>query len=366
VAPGGAGSTQRRQRLTSTPSVTRVAEALGLDRRHWPWLRRLAALPSGPRLEPLAPDPVGGMLTDLGVDPATVADTVATIPTPDRDPERWWLVERCQQLLVDTMADLDADVGRWPDLPGALGAAGRCFPLHWYVATVPATRRWHAAHGVSCGISKASLSDLARHARIGRSETGHCGLDAAWWMTRHVRALLYEVGGLQYVPFRFGSPAEQPDPWCDPAAADRLGPGLRPGDTAVGLHVPAGADLRPEQVERSMAAAADLFDRLVPSPHPRVLTCSSWLLDEVLADLLPPDSAIVALARRFTLVPGALAADRAVLAFVFTKRGVAPTRAGATTRLQRAVLDHLEAGGHFSWRSGWSQFPARVTFPWAP
>lgn len=330
-----------------------VLAGLELDETYRPWLTRLGAVPPGPDLTPLEPGATSDLLGGLGVDAATVSEVVGTLPSPSGDPERWWLLQRCHWLLAATMGDVTADVGRWPDLPPALGARGRCFPFHWYAATVPLARRWHATHGLSEEVSTASLADLGRHSAIGRLVAGVSGLDAPWWMTHHVRAVLYEVGGLQYVPYRLGAPCQQPDPWYTPAMAAALGPGFGAGDDAVALHVPAGAPLDAASVERSMGAAADLLDRVVPGTSGRLATCSSWLLDEGLAALLPAGSSILSFAGRFQLVPGGLEADRAVVGFVFTKRGVAPTRAGAQTRLQRGVLDHLGAGRHFSWRTGW-------------
>jgi len=107
-----------------------------------------------------------------------------------------------------------------------------------------------------------------------------------------------------------------------------------------------------------MAGARRLLDAVFPSPTRRVLTGSSWMLDDQLGDLLTPDSNIVRLQRTFQLVPGWLDGDGALLRSVFRQWGDSPASGVARTGLQQAVLDHLHAGGHFRWRTGWRELGA--------
>ncbi len=330
-----------------------VAATLGLDERHRPWLADLERHADGEPLAPLVPAEIAQRLRELGCSPGAVDDALATLPDPAGDPAWWWLLERCHRRLVDAIGDPEARLERWPLLPDHLGLAGRCFALHWYAATVPATREWHRRRGIPEAVTRATLSDLGRHEAIYRRLHGSSGVDAPWWMTLHVRGLLLEVGPLQYEPAHIGDGTSQP--WYDDAEAARRGPRFRPGDASLGVHIPAGVRLDPAACVASMRDASALCARVHPTPGARLLTCSSWLLDDQLADHLPADANILAFQRSFELVPGWSECDEIVLDFTFRKRGLPVDARSATTRLQRAALAHLAAGRHFRWRTGWRQ-----------
>jgi hypothetical protein len=66
-------------------------------------------------------------------------------------------------------------------------------------------------------------------------------------------------------------------------------------------------------------------------------------------------SDIIRLARSFQLVPGWLDGDPQLLRSVFRQWGEVPESGVARTRLQRAVLDHMNAGGRFRFRTGWRE-----------
>lgn len=370
-----------------SPTAQRVATALGLDEGYWPWLtlldggvegqrdgqlegshvyrgsRRppskraghpLSPLPSPPFLSPVPASEAAGLLERLGCGPKAISDVVSTLPDPDRDPELWWLLERCHRQLVATMGDLDVDLGRLPDLPAALGVVGSCFPIHLFLAAVPAVRAWHAALGVPDDVSWATLSDLSRRVAIKERLSGQTGAAGSWFMMLHVRGVLFEIGALQYAPYHVGGPGG-PSPWFDEKEAE--GYGFFDGDLAFGVHIPTGAPLDRESCLGSMRRAGELFGRAFSSQGRRVATCSSWLLDDQLAVYLPAESNIVRFQQMFQLVPGWREADEQVLSFVFRNQGIPPDPAHASTRLQRSVLGHLAAGSHFRWRTGWCDLP---------
>jgi hypothetical protein len=84
-----------------------------------------------------------------------------------------------------------------------------------------------------------------------------------------------------------------------------------------------------------------------------VAVCSSWLLDDQLAECLPATANIVRFQRAFHLVPSWSDADQSVLTFVFRNRGISPEQAQPRTLLERSVLAHLGTGRHFRRRTGW-------------
>jgi hypothetical protein len=306
------------------------------------------------------------LLRRLGCSDELVRDAVATLFSPASDPARSWLLERCRGRLLATMGDSAAPRGSWPQLPRALGAAGSCFHIHVFLATLAATRAWHSAHGVPDEVSWATLADLGRHTALYNIETGASGIDEPWWMTLHLRGVLFELGRLQYAPYRFGAGPEQPRPWMSTDQGLALGEGFRPGDHAIAVHIPGAAPLEPHRCEESMARARRFFDSCFPVSARRVATCSSWLLDDQLATMLPARSNIVAFGRSFELVDGWDDGDVNVLRFVFHARdvvvdGVLDLQAlealPQRSTLERAIVAHLCSGGHFHWRAGWRELP---------
>jgi N-acyltransferase N-terminal domain len=107
------------------------------------------------------------------------------------------------------MGDIDVDLGRWPQLPGALGVAGRCFPLHLLAAGAPGLLEWHAATGLPEQVSWDTLADAGRHEAICRRVKGTTGVDAPWWLVLHLRGVLFQIGTLQYTPYHMGLGPEQ-------------------------------------------------------------------------------------------------------------------------------------------------------------
>jgi hypothetical protein len=174
--------------------------------------------------------------------------------------------------------------------------------IHVYIATVPTVRAWHSAPGVPDDVSWATLADLGRHVAIERRRSGLTGVDAPWWMMWHVRGAIFEVGSLQYIPYRVGGPVN-PNPWYDQEEALGLGLGFLPGDLSLGIHIPGGALLDMDTSTASLRRARRLFEDLFPAQGRRVATCSSWVLDDQLAAYLPAESNIIRFQRMFSLAP---------------------------------------------------------------
>jgi hypothetical protein len=340
------------------PALGQVGAALGLGDGYRDWLADLEAI--GPLSDPVSmPDRrgAGELLRRAGCSPAGVTDVLDSLPDPERDPEIWWLLERCAHLLVRDMGDPDAARGSWPQLPAALGPKAGCFYFHLFLAVVGATWAFHRSKGVPEEVSWATLSDLGRHEAIHRSVVGLTGIDEPWWMTLHLRGIIFEVGRLQYTVFRLGVGPEHPRPWYDQEAAERLGEGFRHGDAALGVHIPSGDPLTAERCQASFEQARSFFETCFPVPGRRLATFSSWLLDDQLEEYLTADSNIVRFGRAFHRVPGWGDGDSGVLTFVFRAPEADLDELPQETTLQRAVVAHLRAGRHFHWRSGWRDLP---------
>lgn len=120
------------------------------------------------------------------------------------------------------------------------------------------------------------------------------------------------------------------------------------------VHVPETGPLEPAAVDASLARAAAVFGG-------GVVSCTSWLLDPLLADVVP-GSNLAAFARRFALGPVVrdVEGDHVVAKFVF-RRPLAevldPGLVTPRTRVERFVAAHLREGGH------WSEPRGTLTLP---
>jgi GNAT-like C-terminal domain/N-acyltransferase N-terminal domain len=329
-----------------------VMNRLGLDDKYDAWLERLQEI--GPAQVTLSS---GGeatsLLQRLGVTEPDLSAIADALPSPDSDPELWWLLERAVNQVRRDVGQWDAPIGPRPGLPAELGVTGRCFWIFVYLAAVDDVRRWHQQRGVPDDVSWRTLGDLGRHIRNYRERTGEVGFDSQFWLTAPFRGALYELGRLQFNPYHLLSGPAGPLFWYDDAEQERLGEGYRKGDPALGTHVPEIGPLTPESVDESFAAVRPFFSAHFPEHGFRVCTCTSWLLDEQLAEYLPPTSGIVRFQSRFTMIPGVREADEMVFRYVFGDIPKSMDDAPQDTELRRAVVAHVRAGKHWNMRTGY-------------
>jgi hypothetical protein len=335
-------------------SAYEVAGRLSLGEDFGPWLEELQAL--GPHEKrariPAAPE-TAAVLERLGVTHSDVAEILHGLPKVERDPALAWLLERCHHRLVRDLGRFGAEVGEWPNLPDALGAPGRYFYTYVFLAALEDIRGWHRQRGIPDDVSWATLADLGRQMALHRKMYGRGGLDTQWWLVLHWRGALYELGRLQFGPYRIAAGTDSSEIWYADDVSARMGPGFRRGDPALGVHIPETGPLTPAACDHSLAWARDFFARHGPEQKYRIATCVSWLLDDQLEEYLPADSNLVRFQRRFRLVPGAEENDVEIFKFVF--KSATPTTAGVSQRttLERAIVGHLRAGRHWRVRTGW-------------
>jgi hypothetical protein len=266
-----------------------------------------------------------------------IVSVAAELDVPDRmvADALDYLTPQTQPLVDAQVAALRAAIGTtaivpWPE-------SDVRFQLLALLATVPAAREWFSAEGIDAEIARESIGDLTPKLRdYGVAATG---VD---WLAKVVTGGVFVLGRLQF----------------EPAAPS-------PAGHAWNTHIPESGPLDPAACDASFEHAVDFF-RSRGDATTNAFECQSWLLDDQLADHLPSGSNILRFQSRFTLidsesadapVDGATHGDHAVAKFIFRRTlpelpGVEPA-----STLQRAVLEHLAAGGHWRERRGVMRLP---------
>jgi hypothetical protein len=293
------------------------------------------------------------LLRQLDVDDLDRAEVLASLPTPEANPELWQLVAEATQDLRDAVGQVDQVPGPGRSLPQNLGVQGRCFWVYVFLGAVADIRRWHLEHGVADDISWATLADLGRHMRLYRRRNNCVGLDTHWWLNLHFRGALFQLGRLQFNPYRLLSGPAGPLFWYDADRSATLGEGFRAGDRVLGVHIPEAGPLDAEACDASFALAGRFFAAHFPEYASSVATCTSWLLDDQLLEYLPEDANIVRFQRRFELVPGTRDADDSAFHFVFGRGSADLAQIQPRTTLERAIVQHVVNGRHWRMRTGW-------------
>ncbi len=305
----------------------------------------------GPPVLPDADD-LPALLLDLAVPHEDVNELVAQWRGLTADPGTLRLLAEC----VEELFREPEDTGRTPDLPGLLASAPAgptdTFAVHVLLAALPRTRAYHRARGIPAEISRRTLADLGRHLALHRRRHGRAGMRSLRWLVRHFRGELYQLGRLQFERARLGD--------LDARVTAPAGLDATPGTPCLNLHVPDfHGPLTPSACDRSLALARAFFARHFPEERPVAVLCHSWLLDPQLRRYLPADSNIVRFQERFRIArEQGEPADTEPVQFVFGDPDLPVATLPRRTSVERAVGDHLRAGGHWYIGHGW--FPFRT------
>ncbi|MEU8354038.1 acyltransferase domain-containing protein [Streptomyces sp. NPDC048845] len=309
-------------------------------------------------------DELPEVLLDLAVPHEDINTLVAVRPVVTEEPGFRWLLER-------SVANLVRDMGvvrKGSDMPpvadgllpeeGRLAAAGRCLPVYVFLAALPYVRAHHRERGIPETVSRRTLADLGRHLAVHRRRTGRTGLLHPWWPTLHFRGELYQLGRLQFQRARL----DERTGAAVAAAGLPLGSGgrpLGPGGPALNVHIPDfSGPMTPGACDASVDRARVFFPRHFPEEPYTVAMCNSWLLDRQLREYLPESSNIVRFQDRFHDAPPLPDApaepdDTEPVAFVFGDPALDIAGLPRRTAVERAVTDHLRAGGHWYGGYGW-------------
>lgn len=320
-----------------------VREALGLGEDAESWLAQLDRL--GPPPEPVVlphGEEARELLRRLDVPDRDADEIVAAIPAVEADPALWWLLERTQHTLTRDVGGF-GEVSGGPTLPYERGDPARYFYVYVFLAALPAVRRFQVARGIPDDIAWGTLDQLGEMVAIHRRKFGGGGMNTQFWLTLHLRGVIYRLGRLQFNLEHQGTDAG----------------GLAAGQPVLNTHIPeVGGPLPPQACDESFRRARPFYDGCFPEHGARVAVCTSWLLDPQLAEYLPESSNIVAFMRRWTVVDDEPQdGDESMLEFVFRRDGQPLRELPRRTSLERAVVAHLEAGRHWHVRKGRLDLP---------
>lgn len=277
-----------------------------------------------------------------------INDVIRLMPTPDDEPELWWILQRTVYSLVLRMGEVEGPP-RFGVLRDISDPAYRFFFVHVFVAALPHVQIYFAQRGVPEAVAQATLADLGRNVRVHRKRTGQGGLGVAWWLMLHFRGLIYQFGRLHFERALLGERAAE--------AVDELLPGARPVSHVLSIHIPDFCGpMTPEACDASIAEARRFFATCFPEETVVAGVCNSWLLDPQLKDYLRPESNIVQFQDRFRLVSGGYNVNNSIIQFVFGRTLADLDDLPQRSTLERAVTSHIRSGKEWEGRFGW--------FPW--
>lgn len=99
-----------------------------------------------------------------------------------------------------------------------------------------------------------------------------------------------------------------------------------------------------DRCEASMREALAFFPRYFPDKPFKAFACQSWIMNPEYADFYSPQANFVRYQREVYLYPTAYATSGGVF-FIFDAHVIDPATAPRDTRLRRAMVDHVAAGG---------------------
>ncbi|MGI5499913.1 acyltransferase domain-containing protein [Lentzea sp. CA-135723] len=314
------------------------------------WIAALLKQPGAdvPDLEPVTTDEAARRLEVLGVPDVDRPGVLATLPSPHRTPELWEALLRCHQVLYAPNPIPNHRI-RWKNAPAELGEAGRYFYVHLFLLALPSLLTLHRGLDIPYDVTEATVRDLGAKVVSYRKYYDTGGFDRQGWLVRHFRGTLFRLGKLQ-----FDRAVLTVDEY---EGESETGP--KDGTPVLEVHIPGDGPMTPEACDESFRRARPFFAAHFPDERYEHGTCRSWLLDPQLAGHLPETSNIVRFQRRWTTFGPAPDCDSDVLEFVYhLPPGTGDlAKLPTETTLQRAIVSHLQSGGHWRQGCGWLALP---------
>ena len=120
----------------------------------------------------------------------------------------------------------------------------------------------------------------------------------------------------------------------------------KPGDDVLGIHIPRGADIRPEAVRYAISGVLEHMQTYYPEYDIKAIHCASWMLNPEFGEMVGAQSKLAVFSDLFTRYPS-VSNGKAVFGFVFEK-GSNPDLATLpeNTSLQRIIKQRYLQGGY--------------------
>lgn len=278
----------------------------------------------------------------LGFGPEDLMDLQSAATGLLSDPAQRAEVSSCAERVRAGIGVLDlSGPSPWRDLSDPRDGIPAVLALLACVDDVVAYQR---LRGIDEADAWRACSDLGQQVWVHRLTYGRFGLHTYEWLR------VVWAGGFAWLGRLEFNLQRLPDGWVIATHIPRRRDG--PNGTGSG----SGA-LAPESVDEAFVRAVHFYSRHFGDHPTTEFWCSSWLLDPELAAALP-GSNIAAFARRWRLDDVVEPGDEDAVFFTFARRDpVDLASLPRQTSLQRAVIDRLASGGHWSVRRG------RITQP---
>ena len=221
---------------------------------------------------------------------------------------------------TEALSERLTDKDRYKEAAQELSAAEGFAQLRVFLCAALKTRIRYAEKGIPDEIFVQTMKCFSRFVGEHRASCGEYGFDRGFWVGRQLSLLLFRLGELEY------------------ECADYE------GEKALSVHIPSDADLTPEKLDRSFAAAREFFAKYGDGYAEAKFFCYSWLLAPALGKLLPPTSKIALFQRRFKIVK--TDQDSAgYIPWVFKKHDLKPEDFPENTTLQKNMKAFVLSGG---------------------
>ena len=305
----------------------------------------------------------------------------------------------------------DGGFNNWPTLEAPLGDLCGCFYLLIGLSIVPKVRELHASMGIAERVTRDTCGQVSASAlNYRRGWDGRLGIpkEQLHWYHHYLAGRLFRLDRFEFKLERFRPqchvfrhrraghvvalatgvvrytadglavredvPADLEGSWTtDFELTDEyaLGYPIAPNGCAIpqqvrlpleawahvtpadeftlDMHIPAGGDMTHGRCVNSMRQGVTFFRRHFPEKSFATISCSSWIYGPQLEDVLPSTANLVRHMREVYLFPVSCAQGSG-LWFIFLRDPVDLATAPRVSSLQRAVANHLDAGG--AWRAG--------------
>ncbi|MBQ8696781.1 MAG: amidohydrolase family protein [Clostridia bacterium] len=187
--------------------------------------------------------------------------------------------------------------------------------------------------GIPDDILVDTLYDIVLWTRSWSKVKGRTYLGELGWLTNHMTGRLHKLGRLQFCRGR-----------CEMDVPEL---GIREGEPIIEIHIPARGPLTREECENSIAMAKEFYAKYYPDYDYKCFTCSSWLMDQTLKELLPAESNIIRFQDMFTVLDGHESYSLLKYLFGWDTRRENLAEREPTSSFARKVKERVMQGGKF-------------------